>query len=113
MISKIDIQKHFLILFENVKVGTYRGEDSGAIYPDYQEQITSCYDLNPIMDAQIDGKSINQLLKELEKARFEQYNGQNAWCYQYCSSNKTPAEILLIYQYVMALPDKARLKIEV
>lgn len=113
MISKIDIQKNFLILFEKVKVGTYRGEDSGAIYPDYQEQITLCYDLNPIMDDNVDGKSISQLLDDLAQARREQSRCQNSWYFQFGFSDKTPTEIMLIYRYVMSLPNKHKLETEI
>ena len=36
--------------YEEYVSGHYRGEDSGAIYPEYDEHIISEYDLNPLFD---------------------------------------------------------------
>lgn len=37
-----------MTLVESKVVGHYRGEDSGAIYPEFDYDVVEAYDLNPI-----------------------------------------------------------------
>ena len=106
MISKIDIDVcfNYLLIFEKVKVGTYRGEDSGAIYPEYQEQITICYDLNPIKGHTVKDKTIAELLSSLKEDRLAQ--SESIYSLYFALDNSTPEQVSEIYYYVMSLSNK-------
>lgn len=111
MISKVEIIKRHLLIFENVEIGTYRGEDSGAIYPEYQEEVTLCYNLEPIIDHYINGQTISELLISLEEDMSALSKGEYSL---YLSLNrKTPRQVMDVYAYIMTLSYKDNLLIKI
>lgn len=51
-------------IYKDVVVGQYRGEDSGAIYSEYEKQVVERYDISKLLDIIIDLEK-NKTLREI------------------------------------------------
>ncbi len=52
--SYINEERCIYSIYYNEKVGSYRGEDSGAIYPILEKRILEMYNIAPLLDEFID-----------------------------------------------------------
>lgn len=59
-LENIDDSIVFLKVIECYTVGSYRGEDSGARYPEYEFCPVEWYDLYPILNNEINGRTIQE-----------------------------------------------------
>lgn len=64
MAAKKLLKGNYMTLVESKVVGHYRGEDSGAIYPEFDYDVVEAYDLNPIKNEKIGNQTIEELIEE-------------------------------------------------
>ena len=64
----------FLKVIECYTVGSYRGEDSGARYPEYEFCPVEWYDLYPILNNEINGRTIQE--QDNESIKLYPYAGE-------------------------------------
>lgn len=64
MAAKKLLKGNYMTLVESKVVGHYRGEDSGAIYPEFDYDVVEAYDLNPIENEKIGNQTIEELIEE-------------------------------------------------
>ena len=53
-------------ILERYKSGSYRGEDSGARYPEYSERLVCRYDVSSVAEVILDGISIKERVRHIE-----------------------------------------------
>lgn len=92
-------QGGFLRVIEDTIVGHYRGEDSGAIYPEYEFNAVETYNIAPILDHKIDGKTIRDLIALSDRL------------YPYAGEMHTSEQAASIYKYLNTLDYKDEMKI--
>lgn len=73
-LEKIDDSVVFLKVMECYTVGSYRGEDSGARYPEYEFCPVEWYDLYPILNNEINGRTIQE--QDNESIKLYPYAGE-------------------------------------
>ena len=64
MAAKKLLKGNLLTIVESRIIGHYRGEDSGAIYPEFDYDVIEAYDLNPIKNEKIGNQTIEELIEE-------------------------------------------------
>lgn len=99
-LEKIDDSVVFLKVMECYTVGSYRGEDSGARYPEYEFSPVEWYDLYPILNNEINGRTIQELVNESIKL------------YPYAGEMFTTPQAEIIYTYIKNLDEISKLKID-
>jgi len=92
-------KNNILSLAECYTIGHYRGEDSGAIYPDYDFRTIKMFDLNSIKDKVVETKTIEQLVRE------------SCSQYPYEGEMFTSPQARKIYTYIQTLPNISELEI--
>lgn len=98
-LEKINDSVVFLKVMECYSVGYYRGEDSGARYPEYEFSPVEWYDLYPILNKEINGKTIKELVNESIKL------------YPYAGEMFTTPQAEKIYSYLKTLDNISKVKI--
>lgn len=91
-------ESDILSVIESEVVGHYRGEDSGAIYPEYEYIVVEQYNLDSIKNHIIGGKTIHELIKE------------SCDLYPYAGNMFTSPQASLIYSYLSSLENMAELR---
>lgn len=89
----------FLKVMDCYTVGYYRGEDSGARYPEYEFAPVEWYDLYPILNNEINGQTILELVNESIKL------------YPFAGEMFTTPQAKIIYAYIKTLDEISKLKI--
>lgn len=92
-------ENDILCVIESEVVGHYRGEDSGAIYPEYEYIVVEQYNLDAIKNHTIGGKTIHELIKESCKL------------YPYAGEMFTFPQASSIYSYLSSLEKMSELRI--
>lgn len=90
---------NFLHVVESYTIGHYRGEDSGAIYPEYEFRDIETYNLNPIQECKIRNKTIEELVKESCRQ------------YPYAGEMFTSPQAREIYSYIETLENVSDIRI--
>ena len=90
---------NYLHVVESYIIGHYRGEDSGAIYPEYEFRDIETYNLNPIKNNQIGNKTIEDLVKEACKQ------------FPYAGEMFTSPQAKKIYLYIVTLENVSNIRI--
>lgn len=90
---------NYLHVVESYTIGHYRGEDSGAIYPEYEFHDIETYNLNPIKNHQIGNKTIEDLVKEACRQ------------FPYAGEMFTSPQAKKIYLYIVTLEDVSNIRI--
>lgn len=90
---------NYLHVVESYIIGHYRGEDSGAIYPEYEFRDIETYNLNPIKNHRIGEKTIEELVKE------------SCCQYPYAGEMFTSPQAREIYFYIETLENVSDIKI--
>ena len=90
---------NYLHVVESYIIGHYRGEDSGAIYPEYEFRDIETYNLNLIKDCKIKNKSIEELVKESCRQ------------YPYVGEMFTSPQAREIYSFIGTLENISNIKI--
>lgn len=93
-------QSGILCVIESSVVGHYRGEDSGAIYPEFEYNTIEKYNITPILDHEIDGKTIRDLIALSDRL------------YPYAGEMHTSVQASSIYRYLNTLDNKDEMKIK-
>lgn len=64
---RVDYKGHYIFtIYKNVVEDWYRGEDSGALYPEYScDETIEMYDLNPILEEKIVGITIKNYIDKM------------------------------------------------
>lgn len=94
--TAIKVGNNHLWIQKIVDVGTYRGEDSGAIYHEYEPVILEFYDLTSILEHTIKGKTIRELIAEDNQK------------YPYAGELFTSEQATTIYCYLKDLPESTK-----
>ena len=94
-------ESNFLEIVESYVVGHYRGEDSGAIYPEFEYRAIKRYNLDSIKDHLIGSKTIEQLINESCRE------------YPYAGEMFTSPQAWKIYYYIQTLPQLEKLEMKV
>ena len=90
---------NYLHVVESYTIGHYRGEDSGAIYPEYEFRDVEMYNLNPIKNCKIRNKTIEELVQESCRQ------------YPYAGEMFTSPQAKEIYSYIETLEDVSNIRI--
>lgn len=98
-LERIDESVVFLKVMECYTVGYYRGEDSGARYPEYEFAPVEWYNLYPILNKEINGKTIEELVNESIRL------------YPNAGEMFTTPQAQKIYTYIKNLDEIEKLKI--
>lgn len=90
---------NILHVVESYTIGHYRGEDSGAIYPESEFRDIETYNLNPIKECKIMNKTIEELVKESCRQ------------YPYAGEMFTSPQAREIYSYIETLENVSDIRI--
>lgn len=67
-VCRVDIYENgHVCIYCKVVVGHYRGEDSGAIYPEYDEECQCIYDLSSLFNREYEGLTIREKIHKTMK----------------------------------------------
>lgn len=93
MDKAIKVSKYQVWVVAPCIIGHYRGEDSGAIYPEYEYNVIEAYRIASLLDHKINGKTIEELIDESNRR------------YPYAGELHTSEQAFAIFNYVKSLPN--------